>query len=124
VTIFSAVSQQWEDIVLLQSPSPLVEYPEDVDTVALGEALLRILGMDTRQARRLARSIDWTNTVLLPVPENVASFSEVEVDGVSGIALTSVNGRDTAIMWQKDGVVFVLSGRNIADLIDVADSLQ
>jgi hypothetical protein len=124
VTIYSAVSQQWEDIVLLQSPSPLVEYPEDVDTVALGEALLRILGMDTRQARRLARSIDWTNTVLLPVPENVASFSEVEVDGVSGIALTSVNGRDTAIMWQKDGVVFVLSGRNIADLIDVADSLQ
>jgi hypothetical protein len=124
VTVYSAVSQQWEDIVLLQSPSPLVEYPDDVDTVALGEALLRVLGMDSRQARRLARSIDWTNTVLLPVPENIASFSEVDIDGVSGIALTSVNGRDTAIMWQKDGVVFVLSGRDIADLIKVADSLQ
>lgn len=124
VTVYSAVSQQWEDIVLVQSPSPLVEYPEDVDTVALGEALLRVLGMDTRQARRLARNIDWTNTVLLPVPENVASFSEVEVDGVSGIALTSINSRDTALMWQKDGIVFVLSGRNVADLIKVADSLQ
>ena len=35
VTIYPAVSQQWEDIVLVQSPSPLVEYPDDVDTVVL-----------------------------------------------------------------------------------------
>jgi hypothetical protein len=124
VTVYSAVSQQWEEIVLLQSASPLVEYPEDVDTVALGEALLQILGMDSRQARRLARNIDWTNTLLLPVPENIASFSEVQIDGVSGIALTSLNGRDTALMWQKDGIVYVLSGGNVADLIKVADSLQ
>lgn len=124
VTVYSAVSLQWDEIVLLQSPSPLVEYPEDVDTVALGEALLQILGMDRRQARRLARDIDWTNTLLLPVPENIASFSEVQIDGVSGIALTSLNGRDTALMWQKDGVVYVLSGANTADLIEVADSLQ
>lgn len=124
VTVYPAVSQQWDEIVFLQSPSPLVEYPEDVDTVALGEALLQILGMDTRQARRLAGSIDWTNTLLLPVPENVASFSEVQIDGVSGIALTSLNGRDTALMWQKDGVVFVLSGSEVADLIKVAESIQ
>jgi hypothetical protein len=124
VTVYSAVSQQWEEIVLLQSASPLVEYPEDVETVALGEALLQILGMDSRQARRLARNIDWTNTLLLPVPENIASFSEVQIDGVSGIALTSLNGRDTALMWQKDGIVYVLSGGNVADLIKVADSLQ
>lgn len=124
VIIYPAISQQWEEIVLVQSPSPLVEYPDDVDTVALGEALLQVLGMDSRQARRLARSIDWTNTLLLPVPENIASFSEVTVDGVSGIGLSSVNGRDTALMWQKDGIVFVLSGANIADLIDVANSLQ
>jgi hypothetical protein len=92
--------------------------------VALGEALLRILGMDGRQARRLAQNIDWTNTLLLPVPENIASFSEVTVDGVTGIALSSINGRDTALMWQKDGVVFVLSGGNVADLIEAANSLQ
>ncbi|MFZ0544652.1 MAG: hypothetical protein WAM60_04410 [Candidatus Promineifilaceae bacterium] len=124
VTIYDAVSQQWEDITLLQSPSPLVEYPDDVDTAALGEALLRVLGMDSRQARRLARNIDWTNTVLLPVPENIASFSEVEIDGVSGIALNSLNTRDTALMWQKDGIVYLLSGRDVAELIKVADSLQ
>lgn len=124
VTVYPAVSLQWDEIVLVQSPSPLVEYPDDVDTEALGEALLQILGMDARQARRLARNIDWTNTLLLPVPENIASFSEVNVDGVTGIALSSINGRDTALMWQKDGLVFVLSGANIADLIEAANSLQ
>jgi hypothetical protein len=124
VTVYPAVSQQWDDVVLLQSPSPLVEYPDDVDTVALGEALLQILGMDSRQARRLARSIDWTNTLLLPIPENVATFTEVQVDGVTGIALSSLNGRDVALMWQKDGVVFILSGGNVAELIEIADSLQ
>jgi len=124
VTVYPAVSLQWEDIVLVQSPSPLVEYPDDVDTAALGEALLKVLGMDTRQARRLARNIDWTNTLLLPVPENIASFSEVTVDGVSGIALSSINSRDTALMWQKDGIVFILSGRSIADLIEAANSLE
>lgn len=124
VTVYPAVSIQWDDIVLMQSPSPLVEYPEDVDTVALGEALLQILGMDSRQARRLARDIDWTNTLLLPVPENAASFTEVQIDGVSGIALTSLNGRDTALMWQKDGIVYILSGASTADLIEAANSLQ
>lgn len=124
VTVYPAVSMQWDDVVLVQSPSPLVEYPDDVDTAALGEALLQVLGMDARQARRLARNIDWTNTLLLPVPENIASFSEVTVDGVTGIALSSINGRDNALMWQNDGIVYVLSGRNIADLIDVANSLE
>jgi hypothetical protein len=124
VTVYPAVSQQWQDIVLVQSASPLVDYPDDVDTVALGEALLRVLGMDSRQARQLARNIDWTNTLLLPVPENIASFSEVQVDGTSGLALTSLNGRDTALMWQKDGIVYILSGRTIADLIEAANSLQ
>jgi hypothetical protein len=124
LTVYPAVSLQWDEIVLLQSPSPLVEYPEDLDTAALGEALLQILGMNERQARRLARDVDWTNTLLLPVPENVASFTEVRVNGVSGLALTSLNGRDAALMWQKDGIVYILSGASVADLIGVADSLE
>jgi hypothetical protein len=124
VTVYPAVSMQWDEIVFIQSPSPLVDYPDEVDTVALGEALLRVLGMDTRQARRLASSIDWTNTLLLPVPENVASFSEVQVDGVSGIILSSMNSRDTALMWQKDGIVYVLSGRTANDLIGLVGSLE
>jgi hypothetical protein len=125
VTVYTAVSQSWQDgIMLNQSPSPLIEYPEEVDTVALGEALLQALGMDSRQARRLARSIDWTSTLLLPIPEGMATFNEVSVDGVDGLALGSMDGSHSAILWQKDGMVYVLSGGQVDDLAAVANSMR
>jgi hypothetical protein len=125
VTLYPSVSQNWADgIVLVESPSPLVEYPEDVNTAAIGEALLQALGMDPSQARRLSRSIDWTSTVLLPIPEDVATFNEVGVDGVEGLAFSSLDGNNSAILWQKDGMVYVLSGGEVDDLVDVANSLR
>ena len=37
--------QEWIDgVQLIQTTSPVVDYPDDVDTVALGEALLQFLG--------------------------------------------------------------------------------
>jgi hypothetical protein len=110
--------------MLNQSSSPLIEYPEDVDTAALGQALLQALGMDARQARRLAQSIDWTSTLLLPIPEGIATFSEVDVDGVGGLAFSSYDGVNNAILWQKDGVVYVLNGGQLDELVDVANSLR
>ena len=125
VTVFTAVSQSWQDgIMLNQSPSPLIEYPEEVDTAALGEALLQALGMDSRQARRLARSIDWTSTLLLPIPEGMATFNEVTVDGVDGLAFGSMDGSQSAILWQKDGMVYVLSGGQVDDLAAIANSMR
>lgn len=125
VTVFTAVSQSWQDgIMLNQSPSPLIEYPEEVDTAALGEALLQALGMDSRQARRLARSIDWTSTLLLPIPEGMATFNEVTVDGVNGLAFGSIDGSQSAVLWQKDGMVYVLSGGQVDDLAAVANSMR
>jgi len=125
VTIFSGLSQNWnEGIVLVQAPSPLVEYPDDVDPSALGEALLQALGMDEVAASLLADSIDWTTTLLLPIPENVASFSEVSVDGQVGLALSSISGNNAGILWQRDGSVYALSGSNIDELIDVANTLR
>ena len=125
VTVFSGISQQWnEGIVLVQAPSPLVEYPEDVDPSALGEALLQALGLDEVSAALLADSIDWTTTLLLPIPENAASFGEVSVDGEVGLVLSSISGNNAGILWQRDGSVYALSGSNIDELIDVANTLR
>lgn len=127
VTVFSGVQQQWADgLTLLQTPSPVVEYPDDVDPTVLGEALLQVLGLNEDEAYRLARSIDWTSTVLLPVPENFASFDEINVEGISGLALNSVNGRGSALFWQKDGVVYLLSAPDmpVETLAGLAETLQ
>ena len=126
VAIFPVVEQRWgEDISLLQSPSPQIDYPDDVDPNILGEALLQMLGMSQSEARRLAAGIDWSSTLLLPVPENLATFSEINVNGASALALTSIEGAESSLLWQQDGVIFVLVGRESMDALqEIARSLQ
>lgn len=126
VNVFPSIEQQWLDgTFLIQTESPIVNYPEGLDPVPLGEALLQILGINPTEAARLARSIDWTGTLLLPVPQNVATFSEVTIDGVSGLALTSLEGHGSALMWQKEGIIYILSGPSQTDaLIELANSIE
>ena len=127
VELFAGIQQQWADgTVLMQTASPEVDYPDDVDPTVLGEALLQVLGLSDAEAYRLARSIDWTSTVLLPVPQEFASFTEVTVDGVSGMALDSLGGEGSTLLWQKDGVVYILIGPNRSsnELVSLAGTLR
>jgi hypothetical protein len=126
VTIFENITQEWDDgIGLLQTESPAINYPADVDPAVIGEALLQLMGLSPNEARRLARTIDWTNTLLLPVPEDMATFGEVRVDGVAALALSGLQGHHSTIMWQKGGVVYVLYGSSSVDeLVKIANSLR
>jgi hypothetical protein len=126
VQVFASASQTWEEqaVALTQTNSPVVEYPEDVDPAALGAAVLEALGMEADEAARLANSIDWTSTLLVPVPENVATFSEVDVNGADGLALSSLDASTSALLWQRAGVVYVLTGTDVEELLDIAQSLR
>lgn len=127
MTAFPSVQQVWADgTVLVQTASPYVNYPADVDPAVLGEALLRVLGMDADAARQMAQTIDWTSTMLLPIPQEFATYQQVTVDGVPGVAIIPVDGSaEAALMWQKGGTVYVLSGPAGVDrLVDFANFLQ
>lgn len=126
ITVFAGVEQQWENsISLMQTESPIVEYPEEIDPALLGSALLQVLGMSKAEANRLAQQIDWTGTLLLPIPENAATFNEVTVEGNSGIALTSLDGQFGALIWQRDGIIHLLVGeQTTTDLLQLAHSLE
>ena len=116
VVAYPGVQQVWgEDIIFMQAESPLVEYPDDVDPAVLGEALLQVLGTEPREARRIARSIDWASTLLLPIPREMVTFNEVTVDGVTGVALQPLDGQGGALLWQKEGKVYMLTGEGSAD---------
>lgn len=124
-TLYPSVSQNWnEGVVLVQSKSPQIQYPDDVDVSALGSALLQVLGLEQSEADRVAASFDWTTTLLVPIPQNMASFNEVGVDGEVGLALSSLDGHNAAILWERNGVVYVLSGADTDLLIEVANSLE
>jgi hypothetical protein len=115
-------------MTFIQVPSPTIDYPEDVDPQALGTAALQLLGMDQIEAERLSQSIDWTNTLVLPIPTDISSFREVAIDGTRGLLISErydEHGSHTALMWQRDGIVYFLGGDLSDDLImDVADSIE
>lgn len=127
VTLYPAVQQEWAyGVTLMQSRSPEVDYPPDVDPAILGQAMLEVLGVAPDQARRLANTIDWSSTVLLPVPENLATFSEVPVAGGSGLLLSSIDGRGNSLMWQDGGTIYFLvaESRSRDELLEIANSLD
>ena len=127
VTAFDGVTTVWDEgFILHQSPSPEVTYPPDVDLNVLGQAALQFLGMSEFEAAAAAATIDWTSTFVLPIPSEFATYEEVSVDGASGLIIKSLDGTISGIVWQKDGIVYVLSGevKDAAVLLEVADSLE
>jgi hypothetical protein len=127
VAVYPSVQQIYSDgLKLMQTPSPTVNYPEDVDPTLLGEALLQVLGVESEAAHQIAQSIDWTGTLLLPIPRNLATYREVTIDGAMGVALEPFSAdEDPAILWQKDGMIFMMTGPESTDeLISQANRLR
>ncbi len=118
---------------VLQAKSPEVHVPAGVDLAQLGEIGLRVFGMPANDARRMARRIDWSSTMLVPVPMNAASFREVTVNGRRGLMITTretnAEGRrtreGTLLLWSQDDRVLAVQG-NIqpTDLVQMAESLR
>lgn len=122
----ASVMQSFGDVMLMQMEAPEINYPVGVNPQPIGEALLRLLGMDEAEAARVASSIDWSSTLVMPIPSEFATFSEVSVDGTTGLAIESIDGNgETMLMWQSGGQVVMISAEN-ADtdsLLEIAEGL-
>lgn len=116
-------------LTVTQMPSPTVTLPPGVDPVRLGELFLQFLGMPAEDAQRLAATIDWSSTLVIPLPTDVGQFREVQVGGATGLLLEEQPNRsgyrDRVVMWQRNGIVYGVEGRNIgaSDLLMAANSL-
>ncbi|MCS6964713.1 hypothetical protein [Thermoflexus sp.] len=64
-----------------QAPLPTYTVQPEGDVRPLAEAALRLIGMPAEEARRLARTVDWQTTLLLPIP--MAPGMAVEVESVA-----------------------------------------
>lgn len=117
--------------VITQAPSPAVDVPAGIDPTAMGELFLRMLGTPAEDAQRLAQSIDWTSTLVIPFPADTGSFYEVEVDGSPAVLLEGTTGHDgyrrsKLLLWERDGIVYAVEGENIssATMKQIGDSLR
>ncbi len=121
-------------LALFQGYSPQVSMPEGVDMEQLGMAMLRVLGMESTQARNLARDIDWSSTLVVPLPADMESIRQVTINGEQGLLTSGGHYDEDAdkyvshkqLYWQQGDHVYVLVGGDIAnsDMVRIAESVQ
>ncbi|HEY3340552.1 MAG TPA: hypothetical protein VGK81_00985, partial [Anaerolineae bacterium] len=126
-------------LIIMQAHNPQISLPDGVNMAQLGEIALRVTGMSADEAHRFAQSIDWSSTMLVPVPATATSFREVSVHGVTGLLITTagalsapgtVKGSDAAasgsiLLWAEGDMVYAITGNsNNVQLVDLANSMQ
>lgn len=114
-------------IVLTQMTSPVVSVPEGVDMTQLAQIALEFSGMSSEEAASFASSVDWATTLVVPIPRDVTTHSEVSVDGVTGILIqsTAEDSPEYLLMWVKDGILYAIAdaGEDTAPAFALAESL-
>ena len=114
-------------IILAQIPSPQVSAPASLDIAKLAQIGLEFTGMTPEEAANFTGTVDWTSTMVVPIPRNAASYQQVTVDGVTGtlIERPSDDAPQFALLWVKDGIIYVIGGlgNNTQQALEIANSL-
>jgi hypothetical protein len=114
-------------IILAQIPSPQVSAPASLDIAKLAQIGLEFTGMTAEEAAQFTSTVDWTSTLLVPIPKNAASYQQVPVDGVTGtlIERPTDDAPQFALFWIKDGIIYTIGGLgdNSQKALEIANSL-
>lgn len=119
-------------VVLIESRQPQVLLPPGADLAQLADVALRVLGVDRNEAYRLAQSVDWRTTLIVPIPSDVSYFRQVDVQGRGGLLIGMMRTRSgqaqvgTQLLWSSGDRVFALiaNGLPATQLFDMAQSVQ
>jgi hypothetical protein len=114
-------------IIFAQIPSPEVSAPASLDIDKLAQIGLEFTGMTAEEAAEFTSTVDWTSTLVVPIPRNAASNQQVSVDGVTGtlIERPSDDAPQFALFWVKDGIIYTIGGlgSNSQKALEIANSL-
>ncbi|HXS27946.1 MAG TPA: hypothetical protein VN730_09800 [Steroidobacteraceae bacterium] len=118
--------------MLIESRQPQVLLPPGADLGQLADIALRVLGVERDEAYRMAQSVDWRTTLIVPIPSDVSYFRQVDVQGNGGLLIGAARTRGrqpsqvaTQLLWSSADRVFALVGNLRPDeLFDMAQSVQ
>jgi hypothetical protein len=124
----STTERRYPDCVILaQIPSPSVNAPADLDIDELARIGLEFTGMSPEEAAEFTSTVNWTSTLVVPIPRNAAIHEQVSVDGVTGTLIQRASDETPqfALLWVKDGIIYAISGlgTNSEQAIEMANSL-
>ena len=114
-------------VILAEIPSPTVSAPASVDVAQLAQIGLEFTGMSSDQAAAFTSTVDWTSTLVVPIPRNAATYEQITVDGVTGtlIQRPSDDAPQFTLLWVKDCIIYAIGGlgSNSQQAIAMANSL-
>lgn len=112
----------------VQLPSPSISAPPELDFAEIGEAFLQLLGMTPEEAQRFSQRVDWTTTLVVPIPRHSTTYQDVRVDGAEGVLIQQSAAYPNApyvLMWIKDGMVYALMGEGSqSTALNIGNSLK
>ncbi|HEY6185483.1 MAG TPA: zf-HC2 domain-containing protein [Terriglobales bacterium] len=111
----------------IQAGSPMVSVPPNLNMSEIAEAVLQLAGMSASEAHSFCQTVDWSSTMVVPIPRNSSSHETVTVDGVEGTLITEnlSDGNRYSLLWIKNGVVHSLAGHgSSSDALALAASLR
>ncbi|MBK9210930.1 MAG: hypothetical protein IPL71_22680 [Anaerolineales bacterium] len=114
-------------IIFSQTPSPVVEVPDDLDMEKLAQIGLEFFGLSPEEAEAFNSSVDWTTTLVIPIPLNSANYTDVVVDDVIGklIRREDSDPQKYVLLWVKGDVIYFIAGTgtDISRAVEIAESL-
>jgi hypothetical protein len=123
-----STGRRYADCILLaEIPSPTVSAPAEVNVAQLAQIGLEFTGMTSTEAAAFTGSVDWTSTLVIPIPRNAATYKQVSVDGVTGTLIQRPvdDAPQFSLIWVKDGIIYAIGGlgSNSDQAIQMANSL-
>jgi hypothetical protein len=116
-------------VTLAEIPSPTVSVPPELNIQQLATLALEAAGMSAQDAQAFCANVDWTSTLVIPIPRDAGSYETTSVDGVQGTLITLrgwAHGMPGySLLWVKGGIIYSLTGFGSADqAVPLADSLE
>jgi hypothetical protein len=113
VSLNGSSGRQFPDcVILVELPSPVVAAPADLDIAQLAQIGLEFTGMTHEQAVTFTQTVDWTSSLVVPIPKNAATYQQVTVDGVTGslIKRPADDAPQFVLLWVKNGIIYAIGG--------------
>jgi hypothetical protein len=112
-------------LVVARVGAPTVDASGGVEFATVRDYLLSLPGLPPELADQLRDLSADGGTLPLPVPADLVTTSEADVDGADATVLTSRNGLFAGVVWVEDGVMTGVAGSLSADeLLSVARGLR
>ena len=111
-------------LIVAQGKPPVVQ-SDGVTVDQLQSYLLQQPGISPQLAAQIRAIKDPSTTLPVPIPVDMATSKKVTVQGVEGIFVGDSTGLGSAVIWQKDGIVYGVAGTLTEEqVLAVANSLH